>query len=163
MLGAHVRRNATFTKNQSKGANTMRKTIAIAFIALSLAIFAGCMTVQLTAEGVEKPASMTSNVNKKFTIVKHFSRDVKGIFLVFNLVTISEPKVNEIIRNELVAGQGDAVINIRIQGQTTFIDGLVPVAAGLGAAFLSPFGVFASYLIGLRTYTVEGDVIKYTD
>jgi hypothetical protein len=141
----------------------MKKFFIFSIVAACLLSFVGCMTVNLTAEGIEKPAAMSSNVNKKFTIVKHFSRDVKGIFLIFDLVTVSDPKINDIIRNELVAGQGDAVINIKIQGQTTFIDGLVPVAAGVAGSFLSPLGVFASNLIGLRTYTVEGDVIKYTE
>lgn len=141
----------------------MKKSLILSIVAACLLSLVGCMTVMLTAEGVDKPAAMTSNVNKKFTIVKHFSRDIKAIFVIFNLVTVTNPKVNEVIRNEIVAGHGDAVINITIKGQTTFIDGLVPVAAGVAASFLSPFGIFAFNLIGLRTYTVEGDVIKYTE
>ncbi|MGC9093724.1 MAG: hypothetical protein ACP5JH_10825 [Bacteroidota bacterium] len=142
----------------------MKKVIMLSIITLSLLSFVGCMTVQLTSEGVDKPASMTSNVNKKFTIVKHFSRDLKGWFTIFNLVTISNPKVDEVIRNELVASQGDAVINIKIQGQTTFLDGFIPVALGtIGALVAPPWGFYASSLIGVRTYTVEGDVIRYTE
>ncbi len=142
----------------------MKLKITLIIVGLIIISFTGCMTVNLTAEGVEKTVAMSSNVNKKYTIVKHFSKDLKGYFTIFNLVTISDPKVSELIRNELISAQGDAVINIKIQGQTTFIDGLVPIGLGvIGGIIAPPYGTFASYLIGLRTYTVEGDVIKYLD
>ena len=142
----------------------MKKFFLYSIAAASLLLFAGCATVYLTAEGVDKPAAMTASVNKKFTIVKHFREDLKAYFTIFDLVTISNPDVDKLIRSELVAAQGDAIINIRVRGQTTFIDGLIPVGLGvIGALLAPPYGVYASSLIGVRTYTVEGDVIKYTE
>ena len=140
----------------------MKKCLLLSIIGLTLLSFVGCATVHLTAIGIKKPAAMTSNVNKEFTIVRHFSRDLRGYFTIFNLVTISNPNVSKVIEEEITAGQGDAVINIAIKGQTTFIDGAVPVLLGiLGAIIVPPYGVYASNLVGMRTYTVEGDVIKY--
>ncbi len=106
----------------------MKKFFFFFIIASCLLSFVGCMTVMLSTEGVEKPVAMTSNVNKKFMIVKHFNRVLKGVFTFFSHVPISNLKVQEVVSNEIVAGQEDAVINIKIHGQTTFIDGLVPVA-----------------------------------
>jgi hypothetical protein len=79
-------------------------------------------------------------------------------------VTISDLNVQRIIQNEVMSAQGDAAININIQGQTTFIDGAIPVALGvIGFLVAPPGGAYASYLIGARTYTVEGDVIRYSE
>lgn len=124
--------------------------------------FLGCMTVHLVADKVNEPVNMTQNVNKNYTIVKYFKHSVKGIFTLFNLVTISNPDIQKIIEKELE--NGDAVVNIKITGQTTFIDGLIPVAVGvIGSFVIPPYGSFLSNMIGLRTYTVEGYVVKYTD
>lgn len=142
----------------------MKKSITFLVIGLSFLIVPACMTVHLSAEGYDKPASMTSNVNKKFTIVKHFKRNLKGWFAIFNLITISDPDIQRVIQNEVMSAQGDAAINLKIQGQTTFLDGAIPVALGvIGALVAPPGGIYASNLIGVRTYTIEGDVIRYTD
>jgi hypothetical protein len=122
------------------------------------------MTVLLTSEGVEKPVDMTSNVNKKFTIVKHFERELKGYFVVFNLITVSDPNIKNAMQDELLNGKGDAIINVKIKGQTTFLDGCLSVGVGiLGGLALPPYGVYLGDLIGARTYTIEGDVIRYID
>jgi hypothetical protein len=42
------------------------------------------------------------------------------------------------------------------------VDGLIPIALGtLGGLLLPPYGTVLSYLLELRTYTIEGDVIRY--
>ena len=140
----------------------MRKLIFISLIAVLILTSTGCMTVLLTTEGIEKPVGMTSNVNKEFTIVKHFIRHSKGYFIIFNLVTLSDPKLKDLVNNEILAGQGDAVINVKIEGQTTFIDGFASVGLGfIGGLAAPPFGSLLGDLFGMRTYTIEGDVIKY--
>lgn len=143
----------------------MKKFFLVSTIAVFLLSFIGCMTVNLTSEGIDKPVSMTNNVNQQnFTVIKHIKRDVKGIFTLFNLVTISDTKINDILRSELQASQGDAVINVKIKGQTTLVDGAIPLAATFVGSLISPVvGFLAAYMIGLRTYTVEGDIIRYSD
>jgi hypothetical protein len=42
------------------------------------------------------------------------------------LITISNPNVGELLNKETISAHGDAVVNIKIEGQTTFIDGLIP-------------------------------------
>lgn len=142
----------------------MSKMYAI-FVVLVISLSGGgCMTVQLSTDGIDKTVAMTSDVNKTFTIVRRFNQDLKGWFTLFNLITITDPRVSDLVRNELSAARGDAVINLRIQGQTTFVDGLIPIALGIvGGLAAPPFGFFASNLIGVRTYTVQGDIIKYSE
>jgi hypothetical protein len=129
--------------------------VKVIFMVLLIFIFVGCETVHLI--------SMTPNINREFTIIKHFKRDLKAWFTILGLVTISDPKVEEVIREEILKAQGDRVVNLEITGQTTILDGLIPVAVGnVGFLVAPPYGVYAAYLIGARTYTIEGDIIKYT-
>jgi len=137
--------------------------VKVIFMVLLIFIFVGCETVHLTAVRVEKPISMTPNINREFTVIKHFKRDLKAWFTILGLVTISNLKVEEVIREEILKAQGDGVVNLEITGQTTILDGLIPVAAGtVGFLVAPPYGAYAAYLIGARTYTIEGDIIKYT-
>lgn len=140
------------------------KTRMLWFVVFAFAIIGiGCMSVDLGAVGFEKTASLTTT-EKKFTIVKHFSRDMKCLFTLVNLIPLSEPNVADILRDETASSHGDAVINIKITGQTTIIDAALPVAMSILGSIVSPQrGAFLGLLIGARTYTVEGDVIKYVD
>jgi hypothetical protein len=142
----------------------MRKIMVPGIAALLLFSFTGCMTVPLSSGSVYKPIAMSGNINKKFNVIKHFKSDFKSWFTLFNLVQLNDPKVTEILNNELNATQGDAIINVKLEGQTTFVDGLIPVIVGvIGTIAAPPYGGYASSLIGARTYTVEGDVVKYAE
>ncbi len=141
----------------------MKKVLIISVAMVSMFALAGCETVMLTAEGIPQPASMTGNVNKKYTIVKHFSRSLKGWFMVFDLITVSNPSVQKLVHNEILSAQGDAVINIRIKGQTTFWDDVPPVVLSVvGTLVAPPWGSLAGDIVSSRTFTVSGDVIRYT-
>jgi hypothetical protein len=57
-------------------------------------------------------------------------------------------------------------MNLKIKGQDTFIDQIIPIGVGfLGLIIMpeSPIGLFAAYMIGMRTYTIEGDIVRYLD
>jgi hypothetical protein len=140
------------------------KKMFFAGTVLSIAIvLQSCTSVHLTAAGYDKTASMTSS-DRKFTIVKHFQREEKCLYALLNLIPLTEPDVAGILREETVSAHGDAVINISIQGQTKFLDIAVPFALGIAGSAISPKnGVLTGLLIGARTYTIEGDVIQYTD
>ncbi|MCX6136015.1 MAG: hypothetical protein NTV54_00765 [Ignavibacteriales bacterium] len=138
------------------------KKIAPFLIAFVLTIgSSGCATVNLNAEGYDKAASLTTS-EKPFTIVKHFKKEMKAWFALFSLVTLSEPDIAKVLRDETASSKGDAVINLKVQGQTTFVDGAIPIVlGGIGAFIVRPAGVVAGYFIAARTYTIEGDVIQY--
>jgi hypothetical protein len=153
---------------QNRKARTFSQTFLIGggmkriSLVLVVILFSGCMTVQLDSIGIEKSIGMTANINKKFTVVHHFREDVKGWFTLFDLITISNPDVSGLLQKEVV--DGDAITNLKIQGQTTFVDALVSIGAGAAGVLIGgAAGANAAYLISARTYTVEGDVVKYTE
>ena len=58
--------------------------------------------------------------------------------------------------------QGDAIVNVKIKGQTTVIDALLPMGISTFAMIVNPRLFFVMYIVPTsRTYTIEGDVIKY--
>ncbi len=139
----------------------MKKYLSLSLIFIFIISFSGCMTVNLAVEGYENPVVMTGNVNKEYKIVKHFKKDLRGWFTLFNLITVSDPDIQRVIVNEIKSVNGDAAINVKIVGQTTLVDGLIPIALGTLGSVINPAGFVLAYLVGARTYTVEGDIIKY--
>ena len=140
-----------------------RATVGVILLILAVLLL-GCATVQIDVRDLDGTAAMTADLNRDYDVVAHFSRSTQAQFAFFDLLTIKEPEIQEIMETELRAAWGDAIANITLKGQMTFVDGAISVAAGvLGGMIWPPYGIWASSLFGFRTYTVEGDVIRYTD
>ena len=128
----------------------MKKSIRWILVGLFLISASGCMSVRLSTMGVDKPVMMTgAEVERDYSLVRSFRRSVKGYFLVYHLVTISDPKIQKAVSEEIATANGDAAVNVNIKGQTTIVDGLASMLTWT--------------LFSMRTYTVEGDIIKYKD
>lgn len=143
---------------------TFMKERTIVFIILFT--LCGCRTVDLSVYDNSKPVSFNRTSNRQDVFVRHFSRDAKAYFTMFNLITAKNVEFDKIIQEELNANNGDGIINLKIKGQDTFIDQIIPVAVGMFGIIImpnTPIGVFAAYMIGLRTYTIEGDIVRYID
>ena len=149
------------------------KTIAILLVTL-LAV-SSCMTVDLSVDTAE-PISMTGETEKNYRVVRHFEKPHKAWFTLFDLVTTKNPDINATIESEIRKADADAIINLEVTGQTTVLDGLIPIAmtvAGtylgyvlapdllLGPTYGTILGSIAGALLSARTYTVSGDVIRY--
>lgn len=138
------------------------KTLFILLLAAAI-YSAGCMTVNIEATGFDKTASFTGT-DRKFTIQKHFTRELKSWYLLLNLIPVSGPDIAQILRDETASAKGDAVINIKVKGEIKLADAGVPVAmAVLGSIIYRQGGALAGLIVGVRTYTIEGDVIKYLE
>ena len=151
---------------------TVRATLAVAGGALGL-LLAGCMSVNLEAAGVNAPVSLTSEVNRDYRVVEHFSERTSAWF-ISQMITLSHPKVARIVEQQLRRHNGDAVVNLRISGRNTFGDSLAPLGAGLLAGGIYYFavdnaglseaaliGTGVSFLLSRRSFFVEGDVVRY--
>ncbi len=154
----------------------MKKAL-LASLLISASLLSGCVTVDLSTGGIRAPVAMSSNINRDYSVIRHFERPLKGWFTLFDLITVQHPKVEEAIREELERSDGDGVVNVEIRGQDTFIDRLIPAAlsaagvtfTALGvASYSSTYSVVGALLsiaasqIRVRTYTVRGDVVRYT-
>jgi hypothetical protein len=151
------------------------KKVLFVIAVVAAAVCTGCMTVDLGAS-LETPVSMSGAPAEDYTVVRHFEQKDKAWFTLFDLATVENPDVSNVLATELKRTPGDAVINVQIQGQTTFIDGLIPIAMSLagtlagqalasdpysGAYYGSILGTLAGAMLSAMTYTVSGDIIKY--
>ena len=140
----------------------MKKQKLHLILCLFCLLFISCSTVHLTSGGFNRPASMNNITNEKFGVVKHFSVETKGWFTLASLYTFKDTNVHKLLQNELDSVQGDAIVNVKIKGQTTFVDSVLPMGLYCVAIAVNPYLAFVSFMIPTsRTYTIEGDVIKY--
>jgi hypothetical protein len=115
-----------------------------------------------------KTVSMTANINREYRVIKHIKVEQKIPFLF--LVRINpesgHPEVDEMLQPEIDASQGDAIVNVKITGEAALGDVFLPVGVGvLGGIAFAPLFIFAvtPFYEDLKTYTVEGDIVKYTE
>jgi hypothetical protein len=114
------------------------------------------------------PISFTSNINRKYYVVKHFSLEQKEPFLFLQrLFFAGKPKLDKMLEKELKSTDFDAIVNLKITGAASAGDISLPVVLGLGGALLiSPSLLTLAFLPlfeDLKTYTIEGDAVKYAD
>ncbi len=129
----------------------------------------GCMQVEfdLTAHEVGIPVSMNSNAGRPYNVIAHFKtgQQEKGIFIQ-RLYGGAQPDLNAMVQRQLAKTDGDAIVNVKIKGEAQFGDVLLPVIFGIGGTFVHPlfsFFIFEPFFTDLKTYTVEGDIVRFTD
>ena len=103
-------------------------------------------------------------------------RGAKAWFTLFDLVTMKNPDFSGLIEEELKRTSGDAVLNVEVVGQTTAIDGLIPIGMTIagtvlgqalaadpiyGSVYGTALGTVAGAMLTARTYTISGDIVKY--
>ena len=126
----------------------MPRVMRFGVLAVGVLLLSGCAKINMTALNVDKAVFMSGKPTEKpYDVVRHFSQETKGMYLAFDLATIREPEVEKILNQELKAADGDAVINLQLKHQFSFVDGLIRV--------------LTEPLFGTSTVTVEGDIIKY--
>jgi len=131
----------------------------------------GCASftpVQLSVPERSKPVSITANINRDYTLIKHFTEEQKVPFLF--LVRLnpegSNPDLEKMLGPELNSEKADAIVNVKIEGHPAFGDVMLPLAMGIigGIAFPPLFVLTAiPFFEDLKTYKVEGDLVKYSD
>jgi len=129
----------------------------------------GCASftsVSLSVNRGDKVVSMTSNINKEYRTVKHIKvqQKIPLLFLVRINPASGSPDLDEMLLPELSTVEGDAIVNVTIKGEAALGDVILPVGIGIVGAFIFPpllfFTAFPLYE-DLKTYSVEGDIVKY--
>jgi hypothetical protein len=137
----------------------------VVFFAVLLCV-EGCASitpVKLSAHQSMKTISMTSNINKEYTIIRHFKVKQKSRMSPYG----ASADFNELITPDLISSQADAIVNVSIKGDAAIPDVFFPIGLGLlGGLTLSPMFYFlipVPLFEDLKTYEVEGDLVKYID
>ncbi|MFA5835011.1 MAG: hypothetical protein WDA22_16155 [Bacteroidota bacterium] len=124
----------------------------------------GC-AVHFDAINASVPVMMNAKNVSSYKLVTHFSlhQDVQFLFLP-RLFGGAKPDINAMIENQLRLTPGDAIINVRIHGDTEVGDFLLPIVIGTAGAFVFPpmsIFIYEPFFYDLKSYTVEGDIIRY--
>ncbi len=147
----------------------MAHSIKILFCCLIIVLmFQGCMMeIGFSAKEIDVPVSMTSQVGRPYTVIKHFTveQDRSSLFIK-RLWGGGLPDITAMLSKELKKTPGDAIINLSIQGNTHASDAALPVVIGIGGVFIfSPLilFIFEPLFADLKSFTAEGDIVIFTD
>ena len=149
----------------------MKRIALLLSVGCLLFVAGGCASytgVFLSVNGEDKPVSMTSNVNKEYRVVKHFRVEQRSplLFLVRMFPVPAQPDLAAMMRPDLIANGGDAVVNLKMTGEASLGDVLLPVGVGVFGGLVYPalfFAITLPIFEDLKTYTVEGDIVKYVE
>lgn len=146
-------------------------TMVVIYFAVILPI-EGCASltpVNLSVHQDLKTVSMTSAINKEYTVLRHFKVKQKSPFLFISRLSPYGAGVdlNELITPELVSSKADAIVNLSIKGDAAIADVFLPIGLGLlGGITLSPIFYFLvpiPVFEDLKTYEIEGDLVRYVE
>jgi hypothetical protein len=144
-------------------AHFQRRTVAAVMIAVLS--FAGCASVNMEALNVGVPVLMNGKDIPPPAVVTHFSiRQEEEFVFLHRLYGGGKPDVNEMIQRQLLKTPGDAVINVRIIGDTHLKDVAVPVLIGIAGLYIYPplsLFLYEPLFFDLKSYRVEGDIVTY--
>ena len=149
----------------------MKRIATILAIGCVLLLANGCASsnsVYLSMNREDKVMSITSNVNKEYRVIRHMSAEQKNPFLFIARMFPGEvkPDLDAMVSLELTTSQADAIVNVKFRGETSIGDALLPLGLGFfgGLAFPPFFFIMMSPLFeDLKTYAIEGDLVKYVE
>ncbi len=124
------------------------------------------MTLDFSVKNTAVPVLLNTPAEKEYVVVEHFSvlQDRSLLFLK-RLHGGGHPDFQGMLDKQLKKTPGDAIINLSITGETRELDVIAPLIFGIAGAFVyTPLVIiaFEPIFTDLKTYSIEGDVIRYT-
>ena len=100
----------------------MKWTVLFLVLALFAIAVSGCYTVNVIGTPAEQALSLSNQPSG--TLVKHFSTSIWVHHLIWGLVSLNDPDVAKILSDEVKASGGTHAVNIKVNYQATFVNGL---------------------------------------
>lgn len=122
----------------------MKSLSMLLFLVLVASVLSGCYTVNVIGTPADQALSLSNQPSG--TLVRHFSTSIWVHHLIWGLVPLNDPDVAKILSDEVKASGGTHAVNIKVNYQATFINGLLNLITW---QLYNPF-----------TLTIEGDVVK---
>ncbi|MFA6455384.1 MAG: hypothetical protein WCW40_01080 [Bacteroidota bacterium] len=111
-----------------------RRGVQSVFVCTVILCCAGCSRIiELSADGLAIPVSMTADAGRPYSVIRHFSTSLGFTTPIGSRIFGGDPpELMTIIGQEMKKSPGDAVVNLKI---TVMVDS--------------------------KTYTVQGDIVKF--
>lgn len=123
----------------------MRRCAVFALMAGSLAL-SGCFKMNIDATALEPNVYMNTGEASAPPAVGEFETEVIASWLLWGLVDLKLPEVENELRREIERADGSAVTNLEITTKTTFMNGFLQ---------LITLGIY-----GQRTTVLTGTVVR---
>jgi len=120
-----------------------QKFYLVTFLPL-LFLSQGCFTLNQVGTYTEEGIEITNKKNAP--LIQHFSRTKTVNHFVYGLVSPDDAGIEQIVSEEVKMKNGTRAVNVKMNYQQTFLNGLVSV---LTIGIYTPF-----------TLKVDGDVVK---
>ena len=133
----------------SRGECKMHRYLVFLLLIIAFISFSGCSRFALDARDIGEPVSMTRETGLEQSnnaVPFETSMRVGYCGWLFNLVTLKNADMSEMLAKEIKAAGGTAVRNVTVKKEMSFVDGLISVVS-LG--FYVP-----------ETITVTGEVVS---
>lgn len=165
------------------------KNLLLFFLGIHTVFVMGCMTP--TPSSLRQLNRYHANTSdKKFTVVHHFKKEFSIVYALFYNIPLTTPDVTGYMAEQVALHDGDGVINLYGETETPFLlNSLISTLSyyAFYKALDLPFGAYgfsagggegyASVLVtlvlvpltaagltcGVKTFTLEGDIIKYKE
>ena len=122
----------------------MKSLSMLLFVVLVASILSGCYTVNVIGTPANETLSLSNQPSG--TLVKHFSTSMWVHHIIAGLVPLNDPDVAKILSDEVKASGGTRAVNIKINYQMTFVNGLC--------------NIITFQIYNPCTLTIEGDIVK---
>lgn len=162
------------------------KNLLLFLLGIHTVFVMGCMTP--TPSSLRQLNRYHANTSdKKFTVVHHFKKEFSIVYTLFYSIPLGTPDVTGYMAEQVALHDGDGVINLYVESEAPFLlnfsistlswfalSGLTFDAFGSSAGGAEVLGsvlvtlalvplTAAGLTCGVRTFTLEGDIIKYKE
>lgn len=127
----------------------MIKTLLV--MLLSASLLTSCTKMGLDVSDLQSDIYLASTSTSDYTRLKQFTVKGKAGWLFFGAVSTKKFDLSAALKDEISKQNGDAIINLTIKTQTTFVDGLVTIIALVGLLYIP------------RTVVVSGTVVDINE
>ena len=123
------------------------KSFIFTNVLLLVSLILSCESVIYETHSSELFVSMTTPKGiSDYEVIGELNYETKAVFLVLQLITITDAEIEQAIEKQVRKLEGDGIINLRIHEQYVFVDFII--------------SVFGGGIVSTRTVKVNGDIIK---
>lgn len=140
--------------NRKNGFERMSRLLGTAAVGLLLMSSTACATITYDASTLQSVAAMNRVAPAaSYDRVGEFEVSQRPVFVIAQLLTVVDAKLEEALQRELQRTGGDAVLNLRIHEEYDVIDFLIGAAQSVL--------LFGANIVQTRSVAIRGDVVRW--
>lgn len=140
--------------NRKNGLERSGRVLGMAAVGLLLVSSGACATITYDAATVQTVVAMNRVAPEgSYERIGQFEVSQRPVFVIAQLLTVVDAKLDEALNRELQRTGGDAVLNLRIHEEYDVIDFLIGAAQSVL--------LFGVSVVQTRSVAIRGDVVRW--